>query len=103
MDDQPHRRLEDVAARAGAAEGTATTTSAPAGGVSSLNVRLCRLACDVDETIDGLKDWHLTDEEADLLSVPILHLTIALRRLEQIVHEVEKLDQRPRLERLKAA
>lgn len=79
------------------------TTFAPAGGVSALNVRLCRLACDVDETIDGLGEWHLTDEEADLLSVPILHLRIALARLEQIIHEVEALDQRPRLERLRTA
>jgi hypothetical protein len=79
------------------------TGPAPAGSVSAANVRLCRLACDVDEAIDQLEAWHLTDLEADLLGAPILHLAIALRRLEQIVHEVEALDQRPRLEQLKAA
>lgn len=79
------------------------TTAAPVGSVNALNVQLCRLACDVDETTARLEDWHLSDGEAALLAVPILHLTIALRRLEQIVHEVEKLDQRPRLERLRSA
>jgi hypothetical protein len=35
--------------------------------------------------------------------VPALHFRIALGRLDQILHEVEGLDQRPRLERLRAA
>jgi hypothetical protein len=81
----------------------ATRQDPPASSVKALHLRLCRLACDIDETIDPLEDWHLTDAEAALLSVPVLHLTIALRRLEQIVHEVHALDQRPRLERLRAA
>jgi hypothetical protein len=74
-----------------------------ASSVNALNVRLCRLACEIDETIDPLETTHLSQEQADVLSIPILHLTIALRRLEQIVHEVETLDQRPRYERLRAA
>jgi hypothetical protein len=79
------------------------TTLAPAGSVNAVNVRLCRLACDIDEAIDQLEGWHLTDGEAELLGLPIMHLAIALRRLEQIVYEVQKLDQRPRLEKLRAA
>jgi hypothetical protein len=79
------------------------TVVAPASSVNAVNVRLCRLACDVDEAIDQLEAWHLTDGEAELLGSPTLHLAIALRRLEQIIHEAEALDQRPRLERLKAA
>ena len=76
------------------------TTAEPTKSVSRLNIRLCRLACEIDETIDRLEEWHLTDNEADFLSIPVLHLRIALRRLEQIVHEAQALDQRPRLERL---
>jgi hypothetical protein len=66
-------------------------------------VRFWGLACDIHDPLDPLETTHLSQEQADVLSIPILHLTIALRRLEQIVHEVETLDQRPRYERLRAA
>lgn len=74
----------------------------PSGSVNALNIRLCRLACDIDELIDPLEDWHLTDDEADLLAIPVLHLSIVLRRLEQLTFEARALDQRPRRERLAA-
>jgi hypothetical protein len=79
------------------------TTPAPASSVNATSLQLCRLALQIDETIDQLEAWHLTDGEADLLGVPILAMAIALRRLEQLVYEVQALDQRPRLERLRAA
>jgi hypothetical protein len=74
----------------------------PSYGVRTLYARLSRLALDLDEALDPLESWYLSDGEADLLSVPILHLSIVLRRLEQLVFEVHALDQRPRRERLAA-
>lgn len=70
---------------------------------TALNVRLCRLACELDEASALLDAEFLSTGEAVLLTTPIAHLTIALARLEQIVHEVEQLDQHPRLARLQAA
>jgi hypothetical protein len=79
------------------------TTVAPAGGVNAVFVRLAALALAVDETIDQLEAWHLTAGEAELLGSPTLHLDLSLERLRQIIHEVGAIDQRPQLERLRAA
>jgi hypothetical protein len=79
------------------------TTPAPASSVNATSLQICRLALAIDEMVDQLEGWHITDGEADLLGVPVLAMAIALRRLEQIVFAVQALDQRPRLERLRAA
>lgn len=63
---------------------------------------LSRLALELDETIDGLEDKWLSDGEAAILALPIAHLQLGLRRLDQVVHEAEQLDQRPRIARLRA-
>jgi hypothetical protein len=73
------------------------------GGVNALTLELCQLAIDVDRLIDRFESLDLSDGETDLLSVPALHVSICARRLEQLVHEARALDQRPRIERLRAA
>ena len=72
--------------------------------VGALDRRLCRLACEVHETIHQLEAEYLTDVEAALLATPALHLTLALEELQQLIYEADdRLDDRPRLERLAAA
>ncbi len=71
--------------------------------VASIDVRICRLACEVDAAVSALEAMFLSDGEAELLGAPVLHLALGVARLEQLIHEAEQLDQRPRRERLRTA
>jgi hypothetical protein len=75
----------------------------PARNVNAVTIKISRLALDIDELVDQLERSHLTDAEAALVGVPTMHLAIVAGRLEQVVHEAQALDQRPRLERLSRA
>lgn len=65
--------------------------------VAALTIRLCRAACDLDETVQQIADEHLNPGEAALLAAPLTHLDLAVSRLELVVFETEKLDQRHRM------
>lgn len=68
--------------------------------VARLTLTLARLACDVDQAVSALEDAYLSDGEAAYIDPVLLYLTRGVARLGQLVYEAEKLDDRPRRERL---
>jgi hypothetical protein len=80
-----------------------TITPAADADVDRLSLHLCQLAIDADRTTDQLEAVYLTDGHAALLTLPITHLRLVTMRLIELVREVDRLDQRPRRERLEAA
>ena len=68
------------------------------------SVRLARLALEVDELADRLERGYWSDGEALLLTPGLAYLRLAYDRIDQVVYEaVERIDDRPRLDRLREA
>jgi len=67
----------------------------------ALTAELCRIAVDLDYCVRQLERLYLSDAEGLLLSVPALHVEIAFGRLEELIEETERLDDLPRLRRLR--
>jgi hypothetical protein len=65
--------------------------------------RIAILGLDIDAEIDGIDTPFLTAEQAISLWLPLAYLRSAISRLEEIIHERERLDARPLLERRRAA
>lgn len=65
-----------------------------------LTARLCQVAVDLDVLVRQLERLYLSGGEGMLLSVPALHVEISFGRLEELIAETERLDDRPRLIRL---
>jgi hypothetical protein len=72
------------------------------GRISGFHAELCRLAIEFDRVSSLLDAEDLSRGESALMWAPTAHIGIAYERLQEIAYEREdKLDDRPRRERLR--